>query len=228
MKISVIIPTFNEAENIASLIHYLQQHSNGLIAEIIVSDGDSSDATLSLALATGAVAKRAPQKGRAAQMNYGASLAGGDILYFVHADTLPPQSFATDIVNAVQNNFSCGRYRTKFNTTRWIFKVNAFFTRFDWLICYGGDQTFFVTRKLFDELDGFNSSMQIMEEYEFTARAKQKAPYKIFKATTLISIRKYEGRSWLLVQLANRKAFQLYRTGASQQEIVATYKKMLQ
>jgi rSAM/selenodomain-associated transferase 2 len=227
MKISVIIPTYNEGANIASLIHYLQQHSNGLIAEIVVSDGGSSDGTGPLALAAGAVAKRAPQKGRAAQMNYGASLASGDILYFVHADTLPPPSFATDIINAVQNNFSCGRYRTKFNTTRWIFKVNAFFTRFDWLICYGGDQTFFITRKLFDELGGFNSSMQIMEEYEFTVRAKQKGQYKIFKATTLISIRKYEGRSWLQVQLANRKAFQLYRKGASQQEIVAAYKKIL-
>lgn len=226
-KISIIIPTYNEAENIVSIINYLQKNSNKLVAEIIISDGGSSDETVLLAIATGAIAKIAPQKGRALQMNYGALVATGNILYFVHADTFPPISFATDIIDAVNSNFGCGRYQTKFNSKKWIYKINAFFTRFDWLICYGGDQTFFITKKLFEQLGGYNTNMQIMEEYDFTTRAKQKTRYKIFNKKTLINVRKYKGRGWLKVQLANRKAFQLYKNGASQHQIVKIYSQML-
>ncbi|WP_462255054.1 TIGR04283 family arsenosugar biosynthesis glycosyltransferase [Ferruginibacter sp.] len=226
-KISIIIPTYNEAENIAALINYLKSNSKNSIAEIIVTDGGSTDETIALASSSGAITFTSPQKGRAAQMNYGASKASGDILYFVHADTFPPVSFATDIIEAVKNNFDCGRYQTKFNSKKWIYKFNAFFTRFDWFICYGGDQTFFITQKLFTALDGFKNDMLIMEEYDLTARAKQKGHYKIFNKTTLISIRKYEGRSWWQVQMANRKAIQLFKSGASQQQIVDQYKLML-
>ncbi len=227
VKISIVIPTYNEAENIVSLITYLNNNSNNLIAEIIVSDGNSNDETVDLSKAAGAITFTSPEKGRAAQMNYGASKSTGDILYFVHADTFPPESFTTDIIEAVKNNFDCGRYQTKFNSKKWVFKFNAFFTRFDWFICYGGDQTFFITKKLFTELSGYNAAMQIMEEYDLTARAKQKSRYKIFNKTALVSTRKYEGRRWWQVQMANRKAVQLFKKGASQIEIANTYREML-
>jgi len=226
-KISIIIPTFNEAENIVSLVNHLKNTSNTSVTEFIVSDGGSNDETVALAAAAGAITFASPQKGRAAQMNYGASNAMADILYFVHADTFPPASFATDITDAVKNNFDCGRYQTKFNSKKWILKFNAFFTRFDWFICYGGDQSFFITKKLFDELRGFNEAMQIMEEYDLTARAKEKGKYKVFNKPTLVSARKYEGRSWWQVQMANRKAIQLFKSGVSQSEIVNAYKEML-
>lgn len=227
IKISIIIPTYNEAENIASLINYLKQNSKNLDTEIIVSDGGSNDQTQSLAASEGAIVLISPKKGRAAQMNFGASIAKGTILYFVHADCLPPLNFIDDITAAVKNGFDCGRYRTKFNSPKLQYKFSAFFTRFDWLICYGGDQTFFITRNLFDTINGFDSSMQIMEEYDLTARAKNLGRYKIFKDVVLVSVRKYEGRSWWRVQIANGKAFALFKKGASQEEIFATYKKML-
>ena len=66
-----------------------------------------------------------------------------------------------------------------------------------------------------------------MEEYDLTARAKKIGRYKIFKNTALLNARKYNGRSWWQVQMANRKAIQLFKSGASQQQIVATYKAML-
>ncbi len=227
-KISIIIPTFNEAKDILLLIRYLNKNSNDLVAEIIVSDGASNDETLLLAGSAGATTLSSPQKGRAAQMNYGASLATGDILYFVHADTVPPTSFATDIIKAVENGFDCGRYRTKFDSKKYLLHCNAFFTRFDWFICYGGDQTLFITKKLFDALQGFNATMAIMEEYDLTTRAKQIGRYKIFTKATLVSARKYSGRSWWQVLMANRKAVQLFKKGASQNKIVHTYKTMLQ
>jgi rSAM/selenodomain-associated transferase 2 len=226
--ISIVIPTYNEAPGIATLIKYLKDNSNSTVVEIIVSDGGSNDATVALAKKAGAIAVVAPLKGRAAQMNYGASKASGNILYFVHADTFPPISFAADIVKAVNDGYDCGRYQTKFNSAKSILKFNAFFTRFDWFICYGGDQTFFITKKLFNELNGFNNTMAIMEEFDLTARAKQKGRYKIFNKTALVSARKYEGRSWWQVQMANKKAVEMFRKGASQQQIADTYKAMLE
>lgn len=226
-KISIIIPSYNEADSIGKLVAYLLLHGKDAIAEIIVSDGGSTDETLVHAQQSGAVALISPQKGRAAQMNYGATKARGDIYYFVHADSYPPKNFAADIIEAVDNAYDFGRYRTKFDSPKMMLKINAWFTRFNWFICYGGDQTLFVTREFFERSGGFKNELLIMEEYEFCQRQIKKGRYKIFKDPALISARKYEGRSWLKVQLANRKAVQLFKKGASQEEIVSTYKKML-
>jgi rSAM/selenodomain-associated transferase 2 len=228
MRISVIIPVYNESGLIAGLVSWLQQHGGALTAEIIVCDGGSMDDTVAKATAAGARVIPASQKGRAIQMNEAAAVATGDVLYFVHADTQPPVHFAADIAAAVSAGYEMGRYRSRFNTKNWIMKINAWFTRFDWFVCMGGDQTLFVTAAVFKKTGGYDSSMQIMEEYEFCVRAKKQARYKIFPAAVGISTRKYEGRGWWQVQRANYKAVQLYKKGASQPVIVETYRRMLQ
>jgi rSAM/selenodomain-associated transferase 2 len=228
MTISVIVPVINEALLIAGLIDWLRQHGGALVKEILVCDGGSSDATIEKARAAGATVLIASQKGRAVQMNEAAAVATGDVLYFVHADTRPPAQFAKDIAAATKAGYTMGRYRSRFDTSNWIMKINAWFTRFDWFICMGGDQTLFVTRELFAATGGFNSSYMIMEEYEFCVRARKQARYKIMPDNTLISTRKYEGRGWWQVQRANYKAVQLYKKGATQSVIAATYQKMLQ
>jgi rSAM/selenodomain-associated transferase 2 len=226
MSISIIIPVYNEAENIAQLINYLIQYKNEAVSEIIVVDAASTDDTISIAKCAGVIAVVSPQKGRAAQMNYGASIAKGDILYFIHADTFPPASFANDITNAVAKGFGIGRYQT-FNSRKWYLKINAWFTRFDWFICMGGDQTLFVTRKLFEKTGGYIFSMKVMEEYEFAKRARFYGKYKIFSKATLVSARKYDTNSWWRVQMANRKIVSMYKKGISQDEMANKYKKML-
>ena len=227
MQISIIIPVYNEAENISHLISYLIKYSKGFVTEIIVVDAGSNDDTIELAQGTGAKTFISPQRGRAAQMNYGASLAKGDILYFIHADTFPPGSFASDIIHAVEDGFDLGRYRTKFNSRKWYLKINAWFTRFDWFICMGGDQTLFVTETLFKKTAGYNSSMKIMEEYEFAKRARLEGKYKIFSKSALISARKYDTNSWWKVQMANRKIISMYNKGASQDAMANEYKRMI-
>ncbi len=227
-KISIIIPTYNEAASIGKLIAYLFKHSGDEINEIIVSDGGSEDETISIGEQSGAIAFVSPQKGRALQMNFGVTKATGDILYFVHADSFPPESFVSDIIKAVNEGFDFGRYRTKFDSSKFLLKMNAWFTRFNWFICYGGDQTLFVTRGLFEKSGGFKNELLIMEEFEFCDRLMKQVKYKVFSNTALVSARKYKGRSWLQVQLANRKAVQLFKKGATQEEIVKIYRRMLQ
>ncbi|MCW3113274.1 MAG: glycosyl transferase [Segetibacter sp.] len=225
--ISIVIPTYNEADNIARLVSYLVANSGKNVCEIIVSDGGSTDETINIAKLAGAKAVLSTNKGRAAQMNYGASLAHGDILYFIHADTFPPISFANDIEKAVSKGYAFGRYRTAFDSPKMILKINAFFTRFDWFVCYGGDQTLFMTKSLFNAINGFNEEMRIMEDYEIVTRAKEIGRYKIFSKAARVSARKYDTNSWLKVQWANKTIVQMYKNGATQQDMVNKYKEML-
>ncbi len=228
MAISIIIPAYNEATNIGKLIHYLRQHGSDTVKEIIVSDGGSTDETLAIARNAGTMAVVSPQKGRAAQMNYGTSLAKGDILYFVHADVLPPVTFVQDINTAVSEGYDLGRYIMRFDTKKWYLRINEWFTRFDWFMCYGGDQTLFIRKELFESSGGFRSDMQIMEDFEFTKRVRQTgAKYKIFKKGAMISDRKYDKNSWWRVQKANYTIVKMYKKDASQEAMVNKYKEML-
>jgi uncharacterized protein len=90
-KVSVIVATLNEAKNLGRLLPLLRR---GGISEIIVSDGGSGDGTLAIASSHGARIVSA-DRGRASQMNAGASLASGEYLLFLHADTDPPEGFAS-------------------------------------------------------------------------------------------------------------------------------------
>lgn len=225
--ISIIIPTYNEAENIAKVIMHLKEYGSDSVVDIIVSDGGSGDDTISKAKAAGAQAVVSPGKGRAAQMNYAASFAKGDILYFVHADSFPPAGFANDIQQAVNDGYDLGRYRTRFDSSKTILKLNAWATRFDLFLCMGGDQTLFIRRQLFMVCDGFKEDMKIMEDYEFCDRVRKRGRYKIMSGTALISARKYDTNSWLKVQRANARIVRMYKQGASQQSMLDTYKQLL-
>ncbi|MCY7421768.1 MAG: TIGR04283 family arsenosugar biosynthesis glycosyltransferase [Chitinophagaceae bacterium] len=225
--ISIIIPTYNEAASIGQLVHSVLYQNTPHEVEVIVCDGGSTDDTLPLAEAAGAKCIVSPGKSRALQMNYGAAQASGDMLYFIHADTLPPKSYVTDIYNALVQGYQSGRYRTRFDSSHFLLKLNAFFTRFDWHICSGGDQTLFITRKLFESINGFDESMFIMEDYDIVSRVRKIAPYCVMEGYAVVSARKYETNSWLKVQLANKKIVNMYRKGASQKDMVETYKQML-
>ena len=227
MRLTVIIPTFNEARYIARLTRHLFEHAVEKSLEILVVDGGSTDGTARMAQEAGARVLSAPKKSRAVQMNYGASLASGEVFYFVHADTLPPPGYFDDISRNVAEGYQLGRYRTRFDSNNWLLKLNAFFTRFDWFVCYGGDQTLFITRELFTSIGEFREDLEIMEEYELVARAREKTRYKIMPGEALVSARKYERNSWWQVQQANYRIVQMYKNGASQEALVQRYKELL-
>ncbi len=223
MKISVIIPTLNEESNIARLVRYLKENGRNGDLEILVADGGSTDFTKREAQSAGAVVVDCPERGRSKQMNYAATKSTGDILYFVHADTLPPNTYVTDILSKVEAGIPLGCYRFRFDSKRFMLKINSYFTRFDRMMCRGGDQTLFVTREVFDELGGYDEDFRVMEEYDFLKRARKKYTFKILPKNVLVSARKYEGNSWLKVNFANLVAFAMYRCGCSQDRMIKTY-----
>ena len=90
MKLSIIIPVLHESQIIQSLIRHLQSIGKGIEHEIIVVDGSLTRDTISL-LKDNGIIKIVAERGRARQMNSGAQTASGDVLLFLHADTLLPE-----------------------------------------------------------------------------------------------------------------------------------------
>ena len=226
-KISIIIPTLNEAENVGQLIQYLKKNGNASLVEIIVVDADSYDNTEGVARDAGAKVLKSPKRGRAVQMNYGAKHAIGDVIYFVHADCYPPATYMTDIQHYINDGYPRGCYRFRFDSDDLLLKINAFFNRFEPLYCRGGDETLFIEKDVFNELGGFDEKFVIMEEYDFIKRARERFKFKIIPKYAVVSARKYKTNSWLQVQRANMKLFKMYKNGAEPEVMAQTYKKML-
>ncbi len=227
MIISIIIPTYNEALIIENTILHLQKIIPPSNCEIIISDGGSTDDTVQIAEKLGVVAVLSPVKGRAGQMNYGAEKAIGSVYFFLHADCKPVSDCYEQINKVIQNGFDCGSFQTRFDSDRFILQINAFFTRFNYLFFRGGDQGIFVTKKLWDVVGAYKEEMLIMEDYDFIARIWKQGKFKLIPKATTVSARKYNDNSWLTVQLANLKIVRMYKKGASQIDMITTYKHLL-
>lgn len=227
MYLSVVIPTYNEAENINKLLDFLIEKLPKEVAEIIISDGGSHDRTVEIAKSYGVKVFTSPKKGRAAQMNFGVTQSKGDVLQFIHADTIPPKTFYDDLRKAIDENYPSGCFTYCFDSNRLLLKVNAYFTKFNWLWCRGGDQAIFMKRSVFEEFGGYRADFMIMEEYDLLKKLQVKYPFKIIKNNAVVSARKYVENGYLRVQIANLLVFNMYRFGYSQQRMVNMYRRIL-
>ncbi|MBK9107201.1 MAG: TIGR04283 family arsenosugar biosynthesis glycosyltransferase [Saprospiraceae bacterium] len=225
--ISIIIPTFNEEKYIPQLIIYLKSLEQIELAEIIVTDGGSQDKTLTLIQNDSIVLLSSRQKGRAAQMNFAAEKARGKFLYFLHADTRPPQNIIQLILdNAPKKALSCLRYH--FESDKFLLKINGYFTRFNGVWAGGGDQSLIIATDLFNLLGGFSNTKIIMEDFDLVQRASHVGyPLIILPHYMLVSARKYEHNTWLKVQLMNFITVLAWKMGASQDFLFAFYHKKL-
>ncbi len=229
MAISIIVPTYNEECTISDQIDYLLKGIEGLSkAEIIIIDGGSSDETMFKARSKNVTAVRSPSKGRAAQMNYGASIAKNDILYFVHADTQPPLTFVDDILESFTSNYESGCYRYQFKDYPTpLLRINAYCTRFKRIMCRGGDQTLFIKKDLFNELGRFREDYLIMEDYDFIQKLMNRKSFRVIQKDAFVSARKYDHNGYFQVNFANLVVFMMYFAGASQELMVHAYKNLI-
>lgn len=225
--ISVIIPTLNEAENLRTLIPLLFSNGNKEKIEVIVADANSDDQTQSISEQLGANYVSCSIKSRAAQMNAGAKIAKGEILYFVHADTRPISSFVEDIKACITKGYLAGCYRYQFDSEDFLLKVNSWFTRFDGLFSGGGDQTLFIKKTLFNDLNGFEEKFIIMEDFDLVRRLREKTKFRIIPKSIKVSARKYEQNSWLRVQLANMVVFIYFLSNKQPSKIKNLYCRLL-
>jgi rSAM/selenodomain-associated transferase 2 len=225
--ISIIIPTYNEADQIASTIGRLKDITADGDVEIIVSDGGSTDQTMQLANDSGATVLLSKKKGRAAQMNAGAAIANGDMFYFLHADTLPPEDFLTEIIKAVAQGYDAGCFMLAFDHPHWFLKANCWFTRFDVNTLRFGDQSLFVTKVAFEKAVGFCEQHIVLEDQELIKRLRKTVRFKVIKKAVTTSARKYLENGVYKTQGIFFFIYFLYRMGVSQQKLVDTYKKLI-
>ncbi|WP_046245044.1 TIGR04283 family arsenosugar biosynthesis glycosyltransferase [Hymenobacter terrenus] len=227
--VSVIIPTYNEADGIGAMLHYLHQAGTATdtAVEVIVVDGHSTDATATLAQQAGARVLACPRKGRAAQFNYGARHAAGSILYFLHADTLPPAGFLDDIRRAVAAGYGCGCYRLTFDEPHWFLRANAWFTRFNVAAFRFGDQSLFVLKTVFEQAGGYRKELIIMEDQEITQRLRRHSKLRVLPATIITSARKYRENGIFRLQGAFYLLTILYHLGVSQSHLLRIYRAII-
>ncbi len=198
-KISVIIPVLNEAIGIGTLLDYILSINSKYISEIFLIDGGSTDGTIDI-LKDYNIKVFSSKRGRAAQMNFGAKKASGDILYFLHADTFPPNNFDRLIVDAYKDGAENGCFRMQFDSKNPILKFFAWLSRINHTLCRGGDQSLFIDRLLFEKQGGFNENYLIYEDSEFISRLYKETRFTILPQSVVTSARKYRQKGWIRVQ----------------------------
>ncbi|MFS4468583.1 TIGR04283 family arsenosugar biosynthesis glycosyltransferase [Maribacter sp. 2210JD10-5] len=226
-KISIIIPVLNEAAYIKKVLFSIQEHSSsGQIAEILVIDGGSTDDTIKEARSFGVTVVSSP-KGRGKQMNLGARLAKGDILYFLHVDTLPPAAFDRSILKAYSDGYQVGCFQMKFDSRSLFLRVFSWFTKLNHKICRGGDQSLFITKKLFEKAGGFNEDYKIYEDNEFIGRIYKMSPFKILPEYVRTSARRYEEKGMVSLQCHFGVIHLKHYFGAAPDDLYQYYKRKI-
>jgi len=226
--ISIIIPSYNEEAHIKNIIQQLQKNDiANLISEIIIVDGNSTDNTIAIAKTEDVKVIVSPNKGRSAQMNHGASVAKENILYFLHADTIPPIGFTNDIEREITLGYSAGCYMLSFDYDNWFLKANCWFTRFDIDMFRFGDQSLFVTKEMFLKVGGFSENHIVLEDQHIIKQLKKICSFKIIKKPVLTSARKYLENGIYKTQGIFFIIYFMYRLGFSQKKLIETYRNLI-
>ena len=218
MKLSIVIPTLNEAAGIARTLEALAPlRANG--HEVIVVDGGSEDGTRELAAA---LADRviAAARGRARQMNAGAAAAAGDALLFLHADTRLPPRADQAVIEALRDR-AWGRFDVRIDGRSPLLAVVAFFMnlRSRWSGIATGDQAIFARRESFP---GF-PEIALMEDVAFSKAMKRQSPPACLRDKAVTSGRRWERRGVLRTMLLMWQLRLAYFLGTSPDELARRY-----
>ncbi|WP_236556879.1 TIGR04283 family arsenosugar biosynthesis glycosyltransferase [Calothrix sp. PCC 7507] len=222
-KISIIIPTINEAGNIKEAINSTQPSTN---VEVIVVDGGSKDDTLAIAQTLGVKIISSPP-GRAVQMNMGATAARGEILLFLHADTLLPTGFDAMIRTVLQQPGTvAGAFTLRIDASglgmrlvEWGVKWRSHF----WQMPYG-DQAIFLTKEIFQQFGGY-PELPIMEDFELIRRLKRQSKITIIPVPVVTSARRWLQKGILPTTLMNQIVIIAYLLGVSPDRIRSWYRR---
>lgn len=228
MKLSIIIPVLNEAECLpGTLSHLAPLHGGG--SEVIVVDGGSGDGSPQAASRAGAHVIRS-ERGRARQMNAGAAIAQGDILLFLHADTLLPSSAGQAIKNAIQRSgetgeYAWGRFDVRISGRSVMLRVVA--SLMNWRSrltgIATGDQAIFVTRRAFESVGGF-PDQPLMEDIELSKRLLALSRPICLADRVLTSGRRWEAHGvWRAIWMMWRLRW-LYWRGVPAGELAKSYR----
>jgi rSAM/selenodomain-associated transferase 2 len=225
-KISIVIPVLDEVERINCSIEKVLSQKGGKNCEVIVVDGDPNGETIN-AICHRDVITAISEKGRAKQMNVGASLARGEILLFLHADTeLPPLGLEQIIGTLADERYVGGAFDLGVDSDNfWIkaivarTRIRSRLTRIPY-----GDQAIFVRKKYFEEIGGFRD-IPFLEDAEFMRRIKKRGDeIFILRDRVKTSARRWKKEGIGYTTLRNMLVVVLYRLGVSPQKLAKYYR----
>ena len=221
--LTIVMPVLNEAAGMAAALQALAPLlARG--AQFIVVDGGSTDDTPSRAQAAGAQVMHAPC-GRALQMNAGAQLASGELLLFLHADTLLPAHADALMAQALAGGPAVwGRFDVHIAGKPRLLRVIAAFmnARSRWSGMATGDQAMFMTRGAFEAVGGF-PVQPLMEDVEMSKRLLKLSRPRCLRAQVITSGRRWESRGvWRTVLLMWRLRLGYWR-GVAPERLAQLY-----
>lgn len=189
-QISIIIPVLNEAHQLADRLHALQHLRDR--CQLLVVDGGSHDGSAIIAEPLVDKLIFSP-RGRAKQMNAGATRAEADVLLFLHADTRLPDDAANLISLAIAKGFHWGRFDVAFDNAKPIFKLIAFMmnqrSRLTGIAT--GDQCLFMTRQAFEAVGGF-PPIALMEDIAISSKLNKLGKPSCLKSIVVTSARRWQ------------------------------------
>ena len=224
-KISIIIPTINEANNLPLLLSDLStMHKEG---EIIIVDSGSEDKTIDVAKIYGAKVYQSKERNRGLQLNIGAKNSKGDWLIFLHADTrLTHDWFRKTNTFLKGNKNSIYYFKFKINHNKIIYRFLEILVNFrsNYFKQPYGDQGLIIHRSTYFKNNGFRK-IPLMEDVDFLRRLNKKKDLKQLNLPIFISSRKWERTNIFLQAIKNWQFRRRWLKGESLKSIYFDYYK---
>lgn len=187
----IVVPVLDEAPTLAPRLQALQTYRQRG-ARVVVVDGGSQDDTLEIARQHADLALLAP-RGRAAQMNAGAAACPADVLLFLHADTVLPDSADVLVRRATLGPFFWGRFDVRIDSPRPLLRLVSLMMnlRSRWTGIATGDQALFVRHDPFRQVGGF-PELPLMEDIAISRALKRHGPPACLRERVTTSARRWE------------------------------------
>ena len=224
-KISIIIPTINEANNLPLLLSDLSIIQKE--GEILVIDGGGEDRTIDIANIYGAKVYKSKEKNRGLQLDIGAKNSRGDWLIFLHADTRLTHDWFRKINLSLEGNKNRIYYfKFKINSKKIIYRVLEVLVNFrsKYFKQPYGDQGLIIHRTNYFKNNGF-SKIPLMEDVDFLRRLNKNKDLKQLNLPIFISSRKWERTNIFLQAIKNWQFRRRWLKGESLKSIYSDYYK---
>ena len=226
-KFSIVIPVLDEADRINPVISHLRKQSSENLYEIIVVDGDPKGETINV-IQDGKVISITADHGRAWQMNAGAAIAKGEVLVFLHVDTLLPPEALKNISKVLENKkYVGGAFNLGIDSDRLILKYIAARASLRSRINRKpyGDQAIFIRRSYFDKIGGFKE-IPLMEDVDLMRRIKKRGDkIYIFSDQVMTSPRRWEKEGVIYTTIRNKILVGLYYLGVAPEKLMKYYRR---
>ena len=224
-RISIIIPTLNESNNLPLLLSDLSEINN--ISEILIIDSTSTDKTKDIALINGTRFYKINKNNRGLQLNYGAEKAKGEWLLFIHADSRLKFNWSKKVMDISKRDSNFIYYfKFKVNNKLFTYRFLEFFVN---LRCFlfktpYGDQGLLISKKNFKTYGGYKT-IPLMEDFDFISRINKKN-LRSLKTPIFTSSRKWDEINFVWQSLKNWYLRRLMLKGVSINRIYKNYYKI--